>query len=743
MTVLRPAAANTLLANDYRHGVVMGSPVRSDAQAVALAGPPPDPFRPTDLGGFFTPRHVALVGASESSGWTGLVLDGVDRSPGLESVSLINPRHRTVHGRPAVTHPAQLTQVPDLAFLMVGGDRVPELVYELIELGTRDFVALSAGLDSVRERGLGELCRQHGARLLGPNVSGFVNLTAGVRLFGLPTPKDVPAGRIGVVLQSGGLATHVLGLARAWGAGLSTLVTTGNEAGLDAGDVFAHLVDDPDTDAIGVFLESVRRPEVFRRAALRAAAAGKPVVALHAGRSELGRAAAQSHTGALVGNHGMALAALADLGVVTVDSLEGLVCTVSLLSQQRQGLRGRRLAVVAASGGACELIADAADSRGLTLPPFRPALAAGLNEVMPEFADVHNPLDVTGFVVKQADLPFVATQLVAELAADDYDAVILQSVVLPAEAGPDSDAVEARFARLADAIDSCPIPVVLQTAATYSLGDFALGIVRRHDLVVLPGIEAGIAALEAAARRHELLARALRPRDQDTPPVDPAPATTAAVKSIAVTAGLPFPPERCVTTADDAVRAAGAIGYPVVLKVNSPDIAHKTEVGGVALGLDGPDQVRAAFDRMLTAVRTACPAAYLAGVDVVAMRSPGTELLVAVTRDPDWGPMLTIGAGGILAELLQDTVTRPLPLRTCDIGEMLDEVRIGALLRGFRGGPAADRAAVCDAVAAIALTFRQAGPTIRSLEVNPLRVDGPDVQALDLLAEFESGGGER
>lgn len=741
MTALRPAAANTLPANNYRHGVVMGSPVRSETRAprpVVAAGP-------TDLDGFFTPRHVALVGASESSGWTGLVLDGVDRSPGLESVVLVNPRSRTVHGRPAVPRPAELAQVPDLAFLMVGGARVVEVVQELIELGTRDFVALSAGLNAAHERELGQLCRRHGARLLGPNVSGFVNLAAGVRLFGLPTPKDVPPGRIGVVLQSGGLATHVLGLARAWGAGLSMLVTTGNEAALDASDVFAHLVEDPDTDAVGIFLESVRRPEVFRQAALRAAEIGKPVVALHAGRSELGRAAAQSHTGALVGNHGMALAALADLGVVTVDSLEGLVSTVALLSKHRNGLRGRRLAVVAASGGACELIADAAESRGLTLPPFRPALAAGLTEVMPEFADVHNPLDVTGFVVKQADLPFTATQLVADLAADDYDALILQSVVLPAEAGPDADAVEARFARLAGAIDGSPIPVALQTAATYSLSEFALGIVRRHGLVVLPGIEAGIAALEAAARRHELLARALRARDPAFSPVDPAPTTTEAVRSIAVAAGLRFPPEQCVTTADQAVSAAGAIGYPVALKINSPDIGHKTEVGGVALGLRSPEAVRTAFDRMLTAVRTARPDAYLAGVDVVAMRSPGTELLVAVTRDADWGPMLTLGSGGMLAELLQDTVTRPLPVRPPDVLQMLDEVRIGKLLHGFRGGPAADPAAVCDAVAAIALAFGQAGPGIRSLEVNPLRVDGPDVEALDLLVEFDhdraNGGG--
>ncbi|MET8046736.1 acetate--CoA ligase family protein [Streptosporangium sp. NPDC005286] len=696
-----------------------------------------------DLGGFFAPRRVALIGASESSGWTRLVLAGTDLSVGLDDVVLVNPRRGTVHGRRTVPGLDALDEPVDLAFVMVGPDHVADLVEQALAAGTRDFVVLSAGLGEAgpkgaeRQRRLVELCAAGGARLLGPNVSGFVNATDGVRLFGLPVPDGLPTGRVGVVMQSGGLATHVLSLARSWGTGLSLLATTGNEAVITATDVIDHLVDDEATDVIAVFLESVRDPAAFRATALRAAERGKPIVALHVGSSSLGREAALSHTGALVGDHASTVAALEDLGVVPVRSIEDLVATAALLGRHPRGLRGRRLAVVAASGGACELIADAAEPLDFTLPPFAGPLAKALVEEMPAFADVQNPLDVTGFVVKAADLPFTATRLVAEHGADDYDVTILQSVVLPAAPGPDEDVVRARFGRLAQAIRDSPVPVVLQTGAVFALSPFALEIVRENDLVILPGIAAGMTALDRSARYAELLPRALRDRSPAAP-VTGGTAGAAAFEPerLLVEYGVPVPPSRLARTADEAAEAAAELGFPVVLKVISEDVLHKSDVGGVVLDLRDSDAVRSAFEKMLAEVASRLPGAALDGALVASMRPAGVELLVSVINDPTWGPLLTVGSGGVLTELLEDVVVRPLPVPERDIPGLLSELRVSRLLGGFRGSAPADLARVAAAVHGVQRLATALGPELRAVEVNPLWVRGDRVEALDLLVEW-------
>ncbi|GII78552.1 pimeloyl-CoA synthetase [Sphaerisporangium rufum] len=708
-----------------------GAPGGGDRRPAGTAGP--------DLRGFFTPRRVALIGASESSGWTGLVLAGADRSPGLEEMILVNPRRATVHGRPAIPSLAALDRPADLAFVMVGPDRVAGAVRDALAAGTRDLVVLSAGLGEAgaeggtRQRHLAELCAAGGARLLGPNVSGFVNPAGGVTLFGLPVPADLPAGRVGVVMQSGGLATHVLGLARSWGIGLSLLATTGNEAVLTATDVLDHLVDDEGTGVVAVFLESVRDPAAFRAVALRAAGRGKPIVALHAGTSTLGRAAALSHTGALVGDHALTAAALEDLGVVLVRSMEELVATAALLAHHPRGLGGRRLAVVAASGGACELIADAAEPLGFTLPPFSGELAGALAAALPPFADVRNPLDVTGYVVKAADLPFTATELVDRHGAGDHDALILQSVVLPAGPGPDEEAVRARFRRLAGAVRGATVPVVLQTGAVFALSPFALELVMDNDLVVLPGIAAGMAALDRAARYAEILPRALRDR---SPAAVPAWAGRGDVAELLARCGVPVPPERRVRTAGEAARAAAELGFPVVLKVVSDDVPHKSDVGGVVLGLAGPAAVSEAFSAMMAEVSARLPGAALDGALVAPMRPPGVELLVSVVNDPRWGLLLTVGSGGVLAELLDDVVVRPLPVAETEIPGMLAGLRVARLLGGYRGSAPADLPAVTAAIVGVQRLAGALGPDLRAVEINPLWVRGEQVEALDVLLDW-------
>ncbi|MCG2623406.1 acetate--CoA ligase family protein [Arthrobacter sp. I2-34] len=694
----------------------------------------------TDQGlkGFFTPDNVALIGASESSGWTAMLLEGLAASAAPPQVHFVNPRSSTVHGRAAFATVAEIPGVVDLAFVLVGPDRVLGVVRDCLDAGIRDFVVLSSGLGESSAYGtatqeLAELCAMHEARLLGPNVSGFVDLARGTALFGLAWPPHLLRGSVGLAMQSGGLATHALSLCAQWGIGVSRLVTTGNEVGITVSDVLDDFADDPDTSVVVLFLESIRDPERFRQAAVRAREAGKAVVALHVGSSELGRTSALAHTGALVGDHATAIAALEGTGVACVKSLEELIAAAGLLARHPEGLPGSRLAVVAASGGACELIADSAQRLGLALPPLPDSVQGYLGTVLPAESTARNPLDVTGFVVKEPELTFQAVAGIAAHAAGDYDALVFQSVLFPAEDAVDDPAVRERFRRLGELVRSTPLPVLLQTAGTFSLSPRVAELVAGNGLFVLPGIAVGMRAIAAAAHSARLRAGA---RNAETPAAGVLPAGAGDVAAAMRDCGVPTPPARVVATAEEAAAAAAEIGFPVAVKLVSPDVAHKSDVGGVALGLRDAAAVRGAVAGMQAAVRRARPDARIEGYQVVAMRPAGIELLVSVTQDATWGPMLTVGSGGVLTEVLEDVVVRPLSLDPAVISQMLGQLRIARLFPGYRGAPAADLDAAVAAVQAIGRLALRLGPAARAVEVNPLWLRGKQAEALDLLVDW-------
>lgn len=691
-----------------------------------------------NLKGFFFPGSVALIGASESSGWTAMVLDGLAASSAPVETYLVNPRRACVYGRKTFASVAGIPGTVDLAFILVGPEQVLPVVEECLASGIRDFVVLSSGpgegsADGAEVQRLRDLCSGAGARLLGPNVSGFADLAQGVTLFGLARPEHLLRGTVGLAMQSGGLATHALGLCRQWGIGISRLVTTGNELGITVSDVLDDFVDDPDTNVVALFLESVRDPELFRSAAVRAREAGKAVVAIHVGSSEIGKTSALAHTGALVGDHATAVAALAGVGVVCVDSIEDLIATAGLLARHPGGLPGNRLAVVAASGGACELIADSAARLGLELPGFSDGVLAYLREAMPGASTAKNPLDVTGFVVKDPELTFRAVEGISAHAPGAYDALIFQSVLFPADEAVDDPAVQARFRRLGEVVRSTRLPLLLQTAGTFSLSPRVAELLTKNGLFVLPGISTGMRAIAAAVRSGAL-------RVQD-PRAEPARGQRGGMGPADLAAalrgcGVPVPPSRTVRTAGEAAAAAAELGFPLAVKLVSPDVAHKSDIGGVALDLRDTASVRAAVLAMEEAVMRARPDARIVGYEVAAMRPAGIELLVSIVNDPGWGPMLTLGSGGILTEVLDDVVVAPLTLDAGSIAGMLARLRVSRLFPGYRGGPAADLEAVVSAVQAIVRLAAALGPAATAVEVNPLWIRGKQVEALDLLVEW-------
>jgi acyl-CoA synthetase (NDP forming) len=690
----------------------------------------------------FHPASIALVGATDKSGWSRNTFDNLHNHGFAGAVHLVNPRTDVVHGQRAHRSLTAIGEPVDLAYVMVPTHAVLPVLREGAALGIRNYVVLTAGFGETGaeggslEREVVEFAAASGLTLLGPNGNGYINAAANVIPYGLPVMSLV-RGSVGIVLQSGALASSILSFAQARNVGVSLLTSMGNEAVVSVTDVMEYLVDDPDTTVIALFLESVRRPAEFARVARRAAAAGKPVVALKIGSSQLASRTARAHTGALVGDDSVIDAAFRQFGVLRVRSLEDLVITAGLLASSAP-LSGRRIGVVTPSGGASEIIADRAEQEGLVLPEFAPETVAGLRAILPEFATIQNPLDVTGYVVVDRTLLGRALSVVA--ADPGIDEVMLLSD-LPRFAPPDPELAIEYFRATGALIRRSPRPVIVVSNVLTDVSEFARTVQQETGYPhVVGGIEHGVSAIGAAIRWAET-ARSVRER---VPAHVPGPVQLpgrptgiwAEHQAAALLAGngIPVVPSASADDEDAAVAAANRFGYPVVLKAAADGLAHKSDIGGVRLGLSTEEAVRIAH-REVTALLRDSGATGISTL-VQPQRSGGIELLVGVVRDPSWGLVMAVGLGGVWVEVLRDTAQRLLPVTEADIRSALGELRGAALLRGARGARPADVDAVVAVVARIAELAGSLEDSLEALEVNPLLVRGSDVEVLDALVTW-------
>jgi acetate---CoA ligase (ADP-forming) len=763
----------------------------------------------TGLGALFSPRAIALVGATDKSGWSVNTHLNLRVHEFGGPVHLVNPRTEVVHGERAHRSLSGLPGPVDLAYVMVPTAAVLDVLKEGADAGIRAFVILTAGFGETgpegarREAEIVAFARQRGLTVLGPNGNGYINAAAGITPYGLPIPVPLLRGPVGVVLQSGGLASAVLSLAQARNLGISLLVAMGNESMLSVTDVVEHLVDDPATRVIALFLESIRQPAEFAAAARRALAAGKPIVALKVGRSDTAQHTAQAHTGALTGDDAVIEAVFRRLGVVRVRSLEDLIITAGVLAEltragPAQGgpgdgpwpLAGNRLGVVTPSGGASEIIADRAEDEGLALPAFAPATTAALKAMLPAFADVANPLDVTGYVVVDRTLLGRALEIV--VTDPGLDVVLLLADVLrdePADPALPRMLYEANARRIA----ASPRPVVVVSNALTDITPAGRKLLAGSGYpYVAGGIEHGMTAIGAAVRWSRIRAETqitdvqlniegllpespsktdggasvgsegsvpgspaaagskvevgpegsapAGPRGSEVDPgtEDSAPGSPAAAGGVwaedraagfLARCGVPVVPARAATGEAAAVAAADELGYPVVVK--AAGLAHKSDTGGVRLNLGDEAAVRDGY-RAVRAV------AGDGAVLVQPYRTGGVELIAGIVRDPAWGLMLAVGLGGIWVEVLQDAALLPLPVTAAEVKQALRELRGAAVLRGARGAPPADLPAVAGVITQIAAVAAGLGDRLESLEVNPLLVRGDQVEALDALITWRA-----
>jgi acyl-CoA synthetase (NDP forming) len=639
-----------------------------------------------------------------------------------------------------VTSCREIGEPVDLALVLVGAAGLKHALVDAGAAGIPNAVVLAAGFGEVGDGGtsaqqeLVDVCRGHGVLLVGPNCLGFVNVADRAPAWSGMMPVPLVSGPVAIVSQSGATGSEIATFASAQNIGLSHIISTGNEAMVDTIAMAAAVLEDERVRAVAMFVESIRDPERLRRVAARAAELEKPIVMMKVGTSTLAAEIARTHTGALVGDDRLVDAALRQWGIVRVQSVEELAVTAGLLARTGP-LPAGGLGVVSISGGACDIIADRGEAFGLPLPELAETTQARLAEFLPTYVTPRNPLDITGAA---SESPQLFADALAALADDPAVAVLAAVYVLPTEGRA------ARFApRLAPIAQGLRVAGDRGFLVAPTAGDIAPTTARVLEDLGIPyaitRLGDAVAAFANAVRWSEWH-RGRRPPEPAKEELD----LTDALGQWSEARGLqlleehsvPVVPWRTAPTAEDAVAAARKLGYPVAVKLLTPEILHKTDVGGVALDVGSDDEVREAFARV-TASAVHVGAASVEGALVAAMRTGGVELIVGVARDLDWGPILAVGFGGVWVHVADDTSLRLLPVAPDDVREMLGELRGQALLRGVRGSRPADVDRLVEVIVAFARLAERLGPRLATIEANPLRVDGETVEALDAVVVWQ------
>ena len=668
----------------------------------------PDRATRRDLRALFEPESVAVVGASDDpEKWGNWLARGALRGESRRAVHLVNRRGGEVLGRPAHPSLTSLPEAPELAVLAVPPAAVEAAVDDAIAAGCRALVVITAGetdgdAGGPRDAALARRVREAGVILLGPNCLGVFDAAAELDL----VSNDLPRGSIGLISQSGNLALEIGLLAEAAGLGFSRFVSVGNQADLEAGQLIGELAAHDGTELIAIYVEDFRDGRAFTRAAEGAARAGKPVLLLAVDRTEATARAVRSHTGALASDSAAIDAACRAAGMERVRSPQELVDLAQGLL--RAGVpRGRRAGVLADGGGHGSVAAALAAGAGLSVPALSDGLRRELRAGLPPTAAVANPIDLAGG--GEADIHSFERTARAVLGSGEVDAVLMTGYF-----GGYSDYAEtlrrgeaAVAEALADAAVATGRPLLVQTMHPDTAAAAAL---RSRGVPVYRTIERAVGVL---AR----LAGAAEREPRGVPALPEAVATEVAggysqARALLAAGGVTFVSAREVSTPDDAAAAAAEIGYPVVLKALG--LLHKSDVGGVVTGLSDEPGLRAAFADLRE--RLAPPAF---SVERMAAVGDGVELLVGARWDARFGPVVLVGLGGVLTEVLRDVAVALAPVDEATARELLLSLRAAPLLQGARGRRAVDLAAAAAAVAALS-RVAAAHPEIAEIEVNPL-----------------------
>ncbi|OZI17774.1 acetate--CoA ligase family protein [Bordetella genomosp. 7] len=679
------------------------------------------------------PASIALIGASDNAGRIGgLPLDLLTRFGYAGHVYPVNPKYQEVFGLRCWPDIESVPQSVDLAVLAIGAGEVTPMLRRCHAHGVRAAIVYAAGFAEAGEEGtrlqreLEEFSAASGMLVAGPNCMGFANLntqahTAFASVF-KTAPMQQEPGIVSLLTQSGNVCAAVYALARRQGLPFSQFINTGNEACIDFSEYLEYLARDEHTEIVLGYIEQLRDGGRFVQACRELQRRGKLLIALKAGATDKGAQAVRSHTSALAGDRRVYGAAFRQLDVIEAHDFAQMA-QLAYLATLRHRSAGRRVAVLTMSGALGAILADRCIVAGLELPELPAELQQVLRGGIPDYGMVGNPVDVTGNVVN--DPGFVRAALGALATSEAVDAVVVYAPGYMLDRMADALAEVARaHPRLFAAIDTgaAQCRQALRDAGVAVFDDIGLAVSALAPFL-----------LWCDARRQRNGKEPAALVEADAQAAIALPCHEAAARAHLQHFGL-ADTSRHARDADQAVAQADALGYPVALKIVSADLPHKTEAGGVALQLGDADAVRNAYDRVVAAAARHAPRARLDGVLVQRMERGVAELIVGATRDPVFGPVLTVGLGGVLTELYQDTAHRLLPIDAAEAEAMLRELKVFPLLDGYRGKPKADLAAACRAMVAVGQALL-ATPQAAEIEVNPLLVKeaGQGVAVLDAL----------
>jgi acyl-CoA synthetase (NDP forming) len=683
------------------------------------------------------PRSVAIAGISATPGsLAAIVLDNLERFGFAGDIHLIHPTRGELRGIRCVAKTSDLPSGVDCVVLSIPAAGVLEAVKGCAARGVGSVIVFSAGFAELGPQGravqdeIAAIARASNMAIEGPNCLGFVNHAAGIALtFAASEPQPLVGPGIAVVSQSGAMAAVVRAALHSHGLGVSLAVSTGNEATHGIEDFVEYLLASAQTRAIALVVEHIRQPRRFLELARQARARGVVLVMLHPGRSRAARQSAKTHTGVLAGDTDVMRAVVEQQGVMVVDTLEELVdlseCVLRCVNRPFGGV-----AILSESGAYKALALDYCETLGLSLPQPQGDAAAALDMIAPGLIVASNPLDLTAQALID---PGLYLRVLDRLMAHPECGSLLVTIILS------SAQMAAR--KMAPVLDALRHWSKSRTVIFAMLGDetpIAPEIVDAVRAAGVPFFRSPERALRALAR-FTLWATAVP--DSGTPA--PVPAADRlpcgitpeyAAKDILQRAGLPMPPRRLVNDVEAALAAAHAIGFPVVLKIQSAALSHKSDVGGVVLDLADDQALRAGWELLHANIAASAPGAAIDGVLVEAMSKPGLELILGARNDPAWGPVLAIGLGGIFAEVFKDVCLMPADLTRAGIEDVLRKLKGAALLGRYRGGQARDIVAVASTISALG-AFMRAHPEVSEVDVNPLITfgEGEGVLALDAL----------
>jgi acyl-CoA synthetase (NDP forming) len=674
------------------------------------------------------PRGVAVIGASPRPGALSARFIGALQRHGFPGrIAPVNPGYDEVMGLPCYPSVADAGEI-DLAVISLAASRVLGAVEECAEAGLGAALVFSSGFGEVGEAGraeqqrLGEIARRTGLRVVGPNSPGFLNITDHTCLaaLGVAFRPTLRPGPIAVIAQSGGGGGLLVERAQDAGLGVSLLLCTGNEADLTIADVLPWLAEHDQTRVVALFCEAIRHSEDFVAGLEQLRAAGKHVVILKAGSTEAGARATAAHTGALASDDHVVDALLDRHGIPRAYSFEELLATAMAL--ERLGpAPGKRVGILTTSGGAGVVAAESAERAGLILPTPEPSTRERLAAAAPDFAATANPADMSGMFSEREEI--FTDSLTALAQADEFDQLVL---VLTVHNPENSKRLAELLVRVRDA-SGAPL-AVLWIAGQMSGPSIAW--LREQGLAVFEDSDRCMRALDG---------RAIAGRPAPGPALAPPPAPTAVPaaplesESMAMlsAAGVPVALTILCATPEAAADTAQRLSAPLAVKSAARDLLHRSEIGGVVLGVRTPAEAAAAHERVVEAARAA--GATPEGSIVQEMAPAGIELICGARRDPEFGPVLVVALGGLTAELQSDAARRMLPLRAGEAAAMLGELRAYPLLEGYRGMPGGDIDAAARAIEAIAGFAVSLGAELEAVEVNPLIVHPGGAVAVDAL----------